>query len=83
MTILVEHDNSISGRRGISEDEISTLEDLFPLIQNYIQAGSCVYKLTILPDLEGGAWLEPAQLRLRRPSSKTSWKIFLIQKNNT
>ena len=53
MTILVEHDNSISGRRGISEDEISTLEDLFPLIQNYIQAGSCVYKVTVLPNREG------------------------------
>ena len=55
MTILVEHDNGISGQHGISEDEISTLEDLFPLIQNYIQAGSCVYKLTILPDREGGS----------------------------
>lgn len=53
MIILVEHDNGISGRHGISEDEISTLEDLLPLIQNYIQAGSCVYKLTILPDREG------------------------------
>lgn len=56
MIILVEHDNGISGRHGISEDEISALEDLLPLIQNYIQAGSCVYKLTILPDREGGSW---------------------------
>ena len=56
MTILVEHDNSISGRRGISEDEISTLEDLLPLIQNYIQAGSCVYKVTVLPNREGESW---------------------------
>ena len=56
MTILVEHDNDISGRHGISEDEISTLEDLFPLIQNYIQAGSCVYKVTVLPNTEGESW---------------------------
>ena len=56
MTILVEHDNGISGRRGISEDEIPTLEDLFPLIQNYIQAGSCVYKVTVLPNREGESW---------------------------
>ena len=55
MIILVEHNNGISGQHGISEDEISTLEDLLPLIQNYIQAGSCVYKLTILPDQEGGS----------------------------
>ena len=56
MTILVEHDNGISGRYGISEDEISTLEDLLPLIQNYIQAGSCVYKVTVLPNREGESW---------------------------
>ena len=56
MTILVEHDNGISGRLGISEDEISTLEDLFPLIQNYIQAGSCVYKVTVLPNREEESW---------------------------
>ena len=56
MTILVEHDNDISGRHGISEDEISTLEDLLPLIQNYIQAGSCVYKVTVLPNREGESW---------------------------
>lgn len=56
MTILVEHDNGISGRRGISEDKISTLEDLLPLIQNYIQAGSCVYKVTVLPNREGESW---------------------------
>lgn len=56
MTILVEHDNGIGGVHGFSEDEISTLEDLLPLIQNYIQAGSCVYKLTILPDREEGSW---------------------------
>lgn len=55
MIILVEHDNGISGQHGISGDEISTLEDLLLLIQNYIQAGSCVYKLTILPDQEGGS----------------------------
>lgn len=56
MTILVEHDNGINGAHGFSEDEISTLEDLLPLIQNYIQAGSCVYKLTILPNREGENW---------------------------
>ncbi len=56
MIILVEHDNGISGRHGISEDEISTLEDLLPLIQNYIQAGSCVYKVTVLPNREGESW---------------------------
>ena len=56
MTILVEHDNGINGRHGISEDEISTLEDLLPLIQNYIQAGSCVYKVTVLPNREGESW---------------------------
>lgn len=56
MIILVEHDNGVSGQHGISEDEISTLEDLLPLIQNYIQAGSCVYKLTILPNREGESW---------------------------
>lgn len=55
MIILVEHDNGVNGAHGFSEDEISTLEDLLPLIQNYIQAGSCVYKLTILPDQEGGS----------------------------
>ena len=56
MTILVEHDNGVSDRHGISEDEISTLEDLLPLIQNYIQAGSCVYKVTVLPNREGESW---------------------------
>ncbi len=56
MIILVEHDNGISGRHGISEDEISTLEDLLPLIQNYIQAGSCVYKVAVLPNREGESW---------------------------
>lgn len=56
MTVLVEHDNGINGQRGISEDVITTLEDLLPLIQNYIQAGSCVYKLEILPNREGESW---------------------------
>ena len=56
MIILVEHDNGISSQHGISEDEISTLEDLLPLIQNYIQAGSCVYKVTVLPNREGEIW---------------------------
>lgn len=56
MIILVEHDNGFSGQHGISEDEISTLEDLLPLIQNYIQAGSCVYKVTVLPNREGESW---------------------------
>lgn len=56
MTVLVEHDNGIKGQRGISEDVITTLEDLFPLIQNYIRAGSCVYKVTILPNREGESW---------------------------
>ena len=56
MIILVEHDNGISSQHGISEDEISTLEDLLPLIQNYIQAGSCVYKVTVLPNREGESW---------------------------
>ena len=50
MTVLVEHDN------GSSEDNITTLEELPSLIQKYIQAGSCVYKLTILPNLEGKSW---------------------------
>lgn len=56
MTVLVEHDNGISGQRGISEDVIATLKDLLPLIQSYIQAGSCVYKLDILPNREGESW---------------------------
>lgn len=56
MTVLVEHDNGIKGQRGISEDTIATLEDLLPLIHNYIQAGSCVYKLEILPNREGESW---------------------------
>lgn len=56
MTVLVEHDNGIKGRRGVSEDTITTLEDLLPLIQNYIQAVSCVYKLEILPNREGESW---------------------------
>lgn len=47
MTVLVEHDN------GISEDNITTLEELPSLIQKYIQAGSCIYKLTILKSQEG------------------------------
>ena len=56
MTILVEHDNDFRGQHGISEDSITTLEELPSLIQNYIQAGSCVYKLTILPNREGESW---------------------------
>lgn len=56
MTVLIEHDNGINGRRGISEAVITTLEDLLPLIQNYIQAGSCVYKLEILPNTERESW---------------------------
>ena len=56
MTVLVEDDNGVKGRRGVSEDTITTLEDLLPLIQKYIQAGSCVYKLEILPNREGESW---------------------------
>lgn len=56
MTVLVEHDNGIKDRRGVSEDTIPALEYLLPLIQNYIQAGSCVYKLEILPNREGESW---------------------------
>lgn len=55
MTVLVEHDNGFRGQHGISEDNIATLDELPSLIQSYIQAGSCVYKLTILPDQEGGS----------------------------
>lgn len=54
MIVLVEHDNGFRGQHGISEDDIATLDELPSLVQNYIQAGSCVYKLTILPDQEGG-----------------------------
>lgn len=53
MTVLVEHGNGFRGQHGISEDNIATLDELPSLIQSYIQAGNCVYKLTILPDLEG------------------------------
>lgn len=56
MTVLVEHDNGFRGQHGISEDNIPTLEELPSLIKNYIQAGSCVYKLTILPNREGESW---------------------------
>lgn len=55
MIVLVEHDNGFRGQHGISEDNIATLDELPSLIQSYIQAGSCVYKLTILPDREGGS----------------------------
>lgn len=56
MTVLVEHDNGVKGRRGVSEDTITTLEDLLPLIQKYIQAGSCIYQLEIPPNREGKSW---------------------------
>lgn len=56
MTVLVEHDNGVMGQHGISEDNITTLEELPSLIKSYLQAGSCVYKLTILPNLEGKSW---------------------------
>ena len=56
MTVLVEHDNGFRGYHGISEDNIATLDELPSLIQKYIQAGSCVYKLTILPNREGKSW---------------------------
>lgn len=56
MTVLVEHDNGFRGQHGISENNIATLDELPSLIQSYIQAGSCVYKLTILPNLEGKSW---------------------------
>lgn len=56
MTILVKHDNGIRGQHGTSEDTIATLEDLPALVKSYIQAGSCVYKLTILPNREGESW---------------------------
>ena len=56
MTVLVEHDNGVSRQHGTSEDTIATLEDLPTLIKSYIQAGSCVYKLTILPNREGESW---------------------------
>lgn len=55
MIVLVEHDNGFRGQHGISEDNIATLDELPSLIQSYIQAGSCIYKLTILPDIEGGS----------------------------
>lgn len=56
MTVLVEHDNGVMGQHGISEDNITTLEELPSLIKSYLQAGSCVYKLTILPNREGKSW---------------------------
>lgn len=56
MTVLVEHDNGFRGQHGNNEDNIATLDELPSLIQKYIQAGSCVYKLTILPNLEGKSW---------------------------
>lgn len=56
MIVLVEHDNGFRGQHGISEDNIAALDELPSLIQSYIQAGSCVYKLTILPNLEGKSW---------------------------
>ena len=56
MTVLVEHDNGIKGLLVFSVDTFTTLDDLLPLIQNYIQAGSCVYKLEILPNREGKSW---------------------------
>lgn len=56
MTVLVEHDNGVMGQHGISEDNITTLEELPSLIKSYLQAGSCVYKLTILPNREGENW---------------------------
>lgn len=56
MTVLVEHGNGFRGQHGNSEDNIATLDELPSLIQSYIQAGSCVYKLTILPNLEGKSW---------------------------
>ena len=56
MTVLVEHDNGIRGLCRTGKHTITTLEDLLPLIQKYIQAGSCVYKLTILPNREGESW---------------------------
>lgn len=56
MTVVVEHDNGIRGLCRISEDNIATLDELPSLIQSYIQAGSCVYKLTILPNQEGKSW---------------------------
>ena len=56
MTVLVEHDNGFRGQHGISEDNIAILDELPSLIQSYIQAGSCGYKLTILPNLEGKSW---------------------------
>lgn len=52
MTVVVEHDNGIRGLCRISEDNIATLDELPSLIQ----AGSCVYKLTILPNREGKSW---------------------------
>lgn len=56
MTVVVEHDNGIRGLCRISEDNIATLDELPSLIQSYIQAGSCVYKLTILPNQERKSW---------------------------
>lgn len=56
MTVLVEHDNGIRESSRVSGHAITKLEDLLPLIQSYIQAGSCVYKVTILPNREGESW---------------------------
>lgn len=56
MIVLVEHDNGFRGQHGNNEDNIATLDELPSLFQKYIQAGSCVYKLTILPNLEGKSW---------------------------
>lgn len=56
MTVLVEHDNGIREFSRVSGHAIAKLEDLLPLIQSYIQAGSCVYKVTILPNREGESW---------------------------
>lgn len=56
MTVLVEHDNGIRGLYRIGKHTITTLDDLPKLIQKYVQAGSCIYQLEILPNREGKSW---------------------------
>ena len=72
MTVLVEHDNGIKGRRGVSEDTITTLEDCSHLFKIIYKLGAAFISWKSCRIEKERAGFEPTQLRLRRSSSKTS-----------
>lgn len=43
--ILIEHDNGVKGRRGVTEYEINSYSDIETILKGYDDLGVIVYKI--------------------------------------